>query len=154
MQFVDGMETANALRVSTSTPDSWNERIRKKTLTSIEQTIAGGRDAIDARLRALDREWDIERVTSLSAAIDAALTLAVGARRGHGWWKWGLAFLAGALATHVAVGQCPSLPLYRRLGFRTPREIEEERFALKLARGDFGAQWAASAETMLAQVQR
>ena len=154
MQFVDGMDTSNALRVPGSTPDSLNERIRKQTLGSIERTIGGGREAIDARLAELDREWDIERMTALSATIDAALMLALGVRRGVGWWKWGLVFLAGALAAHVAVGQCPSLLLYRRLGFRTPREIEEERFALKVARGDFGARWAASAETMLAQVQR
>src|SRR3954462_11393802 len=90
MQVVDGMDTSNARRVPTSTPDSWNERIRQKTLASIEQTIAGGREANDARLDALDREWDIERVTALSAAVDAAAMFAIGARRGAGWWKWGL----------------------------------------------------------------
>lgn len=148
------METANARRVPASTPKRWNETIRKRTVAAIDRATAEGPDGIDARLRALDREWDIERVTALSAAIDAALTLALGARKGPRWWKWGLAFLSAALLAHVAVGQCPSLPLYRKVGFRTPREIEEERFALKAARGDFGSPWAASSETLLSQARR
>jgi hypothetical protein len=148
------VETASARRVSASTPEAWNETIRKRTVAAIDRATAAGDEGINARLNELDREWDIERVTAMSAAVDAGLTLGLGAWRGPRWWKWGLGFLAAALLAHVAVGLCPSLPLYRKLGFRTPREIEEERFALKLARGDFGSPWAASAETLLAQARR
>ncbi|CAN5323809.1 hypothetical protein BH23VER1_BH23VER1_13700 [soil metagenome] len=41
------------------------------------------------------------------------------------------------LLQHAVQGWCPPLPLIRRLGVRTQREIEEERMALKLLRGDF-----------------
>jgi hypothetical protein len=34
-------------------------------------------------------------------------------------------------------GWCPPVSLFRRLGFRTQREIDEERFALKALLGHF-----------------
>jgi hypothetical protein len=34
-------------------------------------------------------------------------------------------------------GWYPLMPLFRRLGIRTAREIERERYALKALRGDF-----------------
>ena len=71
------------------------------------------------------------------AAIDAFLTLGLGIWRGRRWLVGGLAFLLGAMLAHTLVGQCPSLPLYRRLGVRTREEIDWERYALKVLRGDF-----------------
>ena len=38
---------------------------------------------------------------------------------------------------HVLKGWCPPLVLLRRLGFRTAAEINRERMALKILRGDF-----------------
>jgi hypothetical protein len=38
---------------------------------------------------------------------------------------------------HALQGWCLPVPLLRRLGVRTQREIERERFALKALRGDF-----------------
>ncbi|MDB4964612.1 MAG: hypothetical protein JWN44_301 [Myxococcales bacterium] len=98
---------------------------------------ATGSEAISRRLRELDREWNIERVTMLSATVDAFATLGLGWWRGRRWLLGGLAFLGSAMLAHVIVGQCPSPPLYRRLGFRTRDEIDYERYALKLVRGDF-----------------
>jgi len=37
---------------------------------------------------------------------------------------------------HSIRGWCPPLPLLRRLGYRTPMEIEQERAALKALRED------------------
>lgn len=37
------------------------------------------------------------------------------------------------LGLHALVGWCPPAALYRRLGFRTSREIESERRALRRA---------------------
>jgi hypothetical protein len=45
----------------------------------------------------------------------------------------GLAFFL----QHAIQGWCPPLPAFRMLGFRTKKEIEKERYALKLLRGDF-----------------
>jgi hypothetical protein len=38
---------------------------------------------------------------------------------------------------HALQGWCPPIPVFRRLGVRTLREIERERYALKALRGDF-----------------
>jgi hypothetical protein len=38
---------------------------------------------------------------------------------------------------HALRGWCPPVSALRRLGFRTAKEIDEERYALKILRGDF-----------------
>ena len=40
-------------------------------------------------------------------------------------------------AQHALQGWCPPIPIFRRNGVRTTREIERERFAIKALRGDF-----------------
>ena len=47
------------------------------------------------------------------------------------------ALVAGFLLQHAVQGWCPPVPLFRRLGVRTQAEIDEEKYALKAARGDF-----------------
>jgi hypothetical protein len=42
------------------------------------------------------------------------------------------------LLQHAVQGWCPPVPFFRKRGVRTMREIDEERFALKALRGDFG----------------
>lgn len=46
--------------------------------------------------------------------------------------------VAGFLLQHALQGWCPPLPVFRRMGVRTSYEIEQERYALKAFRGDFG----------------
>jgi len=49
-----------------------------------------------------------------------------------------LPFLVSAfLLQHAIQGWCPPVPILRRLGFRTADEINRERYALKVLRGDF-----------------
>jgi hypothetical protein len=43
----------------------------------------------------------------------------------------------GFLLQHAVQGWCPPLALLRRLGVRTRREIDAEKYALKALRGDF-----------------
>lgn len=47
------------------------------------------------------------------------------------------AAVAGFLLQHAIQGWCPPVPVLRRLGFRTQREIDDERAVLKARRGDF-----------------
>lgn len=42
------------------------------------------------------------------------------------------------LFQHSVQGRCPPLPVLRKLCFRTAREIDTERTALKALRCDFG----------------
>jgi hypothetical protein len=130
------VETSSTGRVPASTPPHVNEKILAETRANIAR-YGADRAAIDRRLEELDREWDIERVTMLSATIDAFATLGLGLWRGRRWLAGGLAFLGASTLAHTILGQCPSLPIYRRLGFRTRDEIDWERYALKALRGDF-----------------
>ena len=41
------------------------------------------------------------------------------------------------LFQHAVQGWCPPVPLFRRLGVRTRKEIDREKYALKVLRGDF-----------------
>ncbi|EJW12292.1 hypothetical protein A33M_2202 [Rhodovulum sp. PH10] len=94
-------------------------------------------DEIPQRLRELDAEWDLERALQANAAtitvLGSLLTLTRGAR-----YMLLPAVVGGFLLQHATQGWCPPLPIMRRLGFRTSREIEVERNALKALRGDYG----------------
>jgi len=122
-------------RVSEHTDEAINRRILNDTARRIRY-YAGHADEIDHRLRQLDEEWDIERTLEANAALFgfAGVVLAAGGVRA------GLrlsALVTGFLFMHAIQGWCPPVPVLRRLGVRTAREIELERVALKALRGDF-----------------
>ncbi|HEX6949558.1 MAG TPA: hypothetical protein VF127_08150 [Nitrospira sp.] len=93
---------------------------------------------IDMRLDDLDREWDMERALEANAAAASLISLILGRLINRRWY-----FLSTAVATlllqHAVRGWCPPVGLFRRLGVRTQREIDAERQALKLMRGDVSA---------------
>jgi hypothetical protein len=123
-------------RVQRHTDEDLNERITRQTEANVASFAANPR-LIDRRLQELDREWDIERALEANAAIVLLIGLALGRLMNRRWY-----FLPTAVATfllqHAVQGWCPPVGLFRRLGVRTEREIDEERYALKLMRGDFG----------------
>ncbi len=136
-------------RVPRSTRPDLNARIAAQTEESV-RWHATHPGAIVERLDALDREWDVERTLEANAATLSVVGVLLG-------WAVDRRFFAvpglvGAfLLQHALQGWCPPVPLIRRLGFRTQREIDEERYALKALRGDFaelkagpkGAGWGA-----------
>ena len=123
-------------RVEAHTSDHVNARIDAELAERVARISAGGLDLIDRRLEELDREWDIERALEANAAsvMLAAVGLAITVNR-----RWiALAGFVGAfLLQHAVQGWCPPMPVMRRLGFRTQREINIERTALRLLRDDF-----------------
>lgn len=104
-------------------------------------------DSASRRLEALDGEWDVDRTIEAEAATMGLIGLALGAFVRP-------AFLALPATVGAAVflfgtrGLYPLLPIFRRLGIRTAREIERERYAAKALRGDFDS--AADAEQPVA----
>jgi Protein of unknown function (DUF2892) len=144
-----------AHRAEDNTPDSINERIRRETESSIARTTALGGNAIEERLQMLDKEWDTERAleTLAGSFILSGLALSLTVNRN---WLALPGVVAAFLLQHAIQGFCPPLIAIRALGIRTPREIEEERFALKAARGDFARidAGAASPRALLAAVRR
>jgi hypothetical protein len=119
--------------------DHTDETVNRQILEGIADRIrhyAANRDQIGDRLQQLDREWDIERVLEANAALfgfTGVVLAASGARIGLRL----AGLVTGFLFLHAVQGWCPPVPVLRRLGVRTPREIEVERVALKALRGDF-----------------
>jgi hypothetical protein len=92
--------------------------------------------AISQRIAELEQEWDIERYLECNASAIAFGGLAMSIVGGK---KWLLvpALVLPMLFYHAVHGWCPPIPLLRRLGIRTQREIDAEKYALRLLRGDF-----------------
>lgn len=124
----------SAARVSKHTPSEVQERIRLSTVDNIARALSSP-ETIEARLRELDREWDIERVLELNASLLALTGVVLGRFVDRRWLylSMGVTFF---LAQHALQGWCPPLPILRRMGIRTCQEIEQERAALKMIRGD------------------
>jgi hypothetical protein len=130
------MIPATTERVPRHTARHVNEAIRRQTERNVARCAAAGPAAIARRLDELDREWDIERTLEANAAVASLL----GSALGFGVNRRFLALpvvVAGFLLQHAVQGWCPPVPVFRRLGFRTAAEINEEREALKALRGDY-----------------
>lgn len=121
-------------RVELNTDQEINERIHRE-LEARVYYYAQRPSEIESRLRELDQEWDIERVLETNAGILSLLGVTLGALRGRWFILPGV--VAAFLVQHAVEGWCPPVPVFRRLGIRTTREINHERFALKALRGDF-----------------
>jgi hypothetical protein len=122
-------------RVPAHTSHANNERIQKQ----IERNIAyyaKHPEEIDARLEELDREWDIERTLEANAATLSVTGVALGVLVDRKWFLLP-AVVGSFLLQHAIQGWCPPLPVFRRAGVRTQSEIDCERYALKVLRGDF-----------------
>jgi hypothetical protein len=130
------MIPATTARVSENTSEEINVRIHRETEQNVASCVAAGRGAIDARLRELDHEWDIERTLEANAASVALIGLGLGGFVDRRWFVLP-AVVCRFLLQHAIQGWCPPVPLFRRLGVRTSSEIGEERYALKSLRGDF-----------------
>ena len=67
-----------------------------------------------------------------SSAVLAGLSLSLGVSRPSPWqrrnaWLGLFGAQLGFLLSHSVAGWCPPLPVLRRLGFRTQKEIDVER---------------------------
>lgn len=130
----DEIVPPTAIRVSKHTPSQVQERIRLRTVENIARAIASP-EIIDTRLRELDREWDIERVLELNASLLTLTGVVLGKFVNRKWLYLSMG-VTGFLAQHALQGWCPPLPILRGMGIRTCQEIEQERYALKMIRGD------------------
>jgi hypothetical protein len=123
-------------RVRARTKLELNQKIDTELERRIRFYTTQDRRTITERIQELDREWDIERMLETNAASLGLAGVVLGVTVSRKWFL--LPFIAsGFLLKHALDGWCPSVPLLRRFGVRTRMEIEAERFALKILRGDF-----------------
>jgi hypothetical protein len=113
-------------RVRAHTAPVVNARIDQATEGAVESASREGHDGLLLRQAQLDREWDVDRALMANFAILGGVTYALG-EAAHPAWRWFFRAQLGFLLWHAAVGWCPPVAVFRRLGFRTVREIEVER---------------------------
>jgi hypothetical protein len=127
-----------SIRVHRQTAAEINAVIRERTNAQIARLERARPVELRVRLAELDREWDIERLLQANAATLWTLGVVLG----HGVDRRFLLLPLGVLTffmQHALQGWCPPIPVFRRLGVRTTREIQRERYAIKVLRGDFDA---------------
>jgi hypothetical protein len=106
-------------------------------LDELVECVRRGPDAVTDRLECLEHEWDAERLlhlhTSTLALCGVALSAATGKRR---WLLVPAVMLPLSIADGL-LGSRRMGKLWNRLGLRTRAEVDRERLALRMLRGDF-----------------
>jgi hypothetical protein len=123
-------------RVRRSTSPVLNKELDRKLKQSVESYIGKDRAQISLRIEELEKEWDIERALGVNMSSLALTGIALTAFH-HKRWLILPAVVVAFFAQHAIQGWCPPLPILRRLGYRTTAEIDQEKYALKVLRGDF-----------------
>ncbi len=128
--------TQNHDRVNEATPSSLNEKIKTEAWQQVAAYAGKSNADISARIETLNKEWDIERVLGVNMST-LALTGAALAYFVHINWLILTVVVLAFFFQHAVQGWCPPLPVLRMLKVRSSKEIEEEKYALKVLRGDF-----------------
>lgn len=144
---INNMFPPTAKRVSMRTDPKMNAEIRNQTIKNLNIFKNCGEAEITERIGRLDQEWDTERVMAVDAALLIFLSSYLGIKMSRIWF-----LLTGATAVfmlqHAFCGWCPMLPLLRKWGVRTADEIQNEKTALKLMRGDYSAGFTTAEEAL------
>ena len=128
------METADRVRAHTGRAQ--NRQVDQEIDERVRSYATRSREEITARIAELDREWDIERLLEMNASALAFTGLLLGVTRNRKWLIVS-GIVLPFLFQHAVQGWCPPIPVLRRLGVRTRKEIDREKYALKTLRGDF-----------------
>jgi hypothetical protein len=112
--------------------------VDQHSIERVREYASKSASEITERIGTLDREWDVERVLEANASILAFLGLILGLTVNSNWF-WLTGIVLPFLLQHAVQGWCPPLFVLRRLGVRTRRELDREKYALKVLRGDFNA---------------
>jgi hypothetical protein len=127
----------NEDRVKQATPSSINQKIEAETWNRIALFKNKSTSEITDRIHELEKEWDIERYLGVNMSTLAMSGLAAGVfTKNKNWFALPATVLA-FFFQHAVHGWCPPLPVMRLLKIRTRKEIEQEKYALKIIRGDF-----------------
>lgn len=123
-------------RVRENTMQYVNEDLDERAEDRVRGYARSSREEITARIKELEAEWSIERLIESEAPLMALTGLGLGAFVNRKFLVLP-AFVFGMVALHGVQGWYPMMPLFRRMGFRSRKEIDREKFAMKALRGDF-----------------
>ncbi len=124
-------------RVERHTGKKINKKIQEKTIDYIRKYKNASHAEISRRLDELNREWNTERILEANAATLILAGSITGFVKHKPHWFLLPDIVSFFLLQHAMQGWCPPLAVIRRLGVRTPEEINQEIIALKYLRGDF-----------------
>ena len=123
-------------RVRTQTASHINAEIDRRTRLRLLRAAGAPPAAISRLITDLDEEWDIERWLETNASVLALGGTLLGIFVNRKFLLLPCLVLP-FLLQHALQGWCPPVPILRRKGIRTRREIDAEKYALKALRGDF-----------------
>ena len=123
-------------RVQANTATHVNREIEREAARRLVRAAGQAPAALTRRINELEDEWDIERWLEMNAAALAFTGTVMGIFVNRKFFAIPCIVLP-FLFQHALQGWCPPIPIFRRQGVRTRREIDAEKFALKALRGDF-----------------
>jgi hypothetical protein len=135
-------ERKQTFMISQAANESLNgqEDLTQQIDSKIEQNIhfyaSQPREALSQRIEELDKECDLDRTMALYGSGIGLGTLLFSFIGGKKWLFIGGTAL-GFVFKHALDGTSPVVPLLRKMGVRTRSEIDREKYALKVLRGDF-----------------
>lgn len=124
-------------RVRAASDPAINAQIDEKIRELLTMYAGQSHTLISKRIKELEQEWEIERFMAVKASSLSFVGLVLGFVRARRWLLLPLLALP-LFFQHSTTGTCLLTPLARRMGFRTRHEIDAEKYALKVLRGDFG----------------
>jgi hypothetical protein len=123
-------------RVEAHTAEHVNERIAYAARNRVIAYAGQSESRLSRRINELDGEWDVERWLEMNASSLALSGLLLGLFVNRKFFAIP-GIVLPFLLLHAVQGWCPPIPFLRRMGIRTSREIDREKYALKALRGDF-----------------
>lgn len=131
------MISDTATSVAQNSAPQANAKIQQDMEQRLAAFQSGDKSAlITRRLQEMNGEWDVERTLQTNFATLSLVGLGLATQVNKKWFVIALGVPA-FMVQHALQGWCPPLPVLRKLGLRSVREINDERFALKAMRGDF-----------------
>ncbi|MFL6513563.1 MAG: hypothetical protein ACJ8M1_00905 [Chthoniobacterales bacterium] len=125
-------------RVQAHTAQYVNRGIEREATRRLARAAGQPPATLTRRINELEDEWDIERWLETNASALALTGTVLGIFVNRKFFAIPFIVLP-FLFQHAVQGWCPPIPILRRRGVRTRREIDAEKFALKALRGDFAA---------------
>src|SRR5438477_9550930 len=123
-------------RVQAHTATHLNRDIERQAARRLVRAAGQSPTALTRRINELEDEWDVERWLEMNASALAFTGVVLGIFVNRKFFAIPCIVLP-FLFQHAVQGWFPPIPMFRRHGVRTRREIDAEKFALKALRGDF-----------------
>lgn len=136
-------------RVEYHTKPEVNQAIKEQTISrlyGLYNCKSAKNTVLNYCIDDLSKEWDTERVLEANAAAIILISSILGLKKSKAFFIPGM--ISFFLLQHALQGWCPPLPVIRKIGVRTAEEINNERVALKMIRGDFSEEADTVEDTM------